>query len=389
MPLNKRTADGHLLKFIQGNEACVYGALHAGCTFFAGYPITPSTEIAEGMARELPLRGGTFVQMEDEIASIAAVIGASAAGATAMTATSGPGFSLMQENIGYAYMTQLPLVIVNVQRAGPSTGLPTRLAQADTMQARWGTHGDYTALVLCAASAQDCYHMTLRAFQLALRFSTPVILLLDELVGHTREKVVLDMPGTGSPTSRRFPAVPPEWYLPYKEAPDLVAHPAPFGEGYRYNVTGLTHDPAGFPTTVPAEVIAQMETLRNKIERHSQELWQWRTWHLDDARYLLVAYGSAARAARGAVESLRNRRVKAGLLELQTIWPFPEQPLRDIVRSSGARHVFVAENNMGQLIHPVRESLAHSVAVTGINRYDGHALDPYAIARAVKEKIYA
>jgi 2-oxoglutarate/2-oxoacid ferredoxin oxidoreductase subunit alpha len=385
----RASPEGHPLCFIQGNEACVAGAIHVGCRFYAGYPITPSTEIAEGMSAELPRVNGSFMQMEDEIASIAAIIGASAAGAMSMTATSGPGFSLMQENIGYAYMAQLPFVLVDVQRAGPSTGLPTLLAQADTMQARWGTHGDYTAVVLAASSVQGCYDTTIRAFQLAERFSTPVIVLLDELVGHMREKMVCHLAGNDKPLVRRFPKVPPEWYIPYADTPALVNHPAPFGAGYRYSITGLTHDASGFPTSVPSEVIQRMDNLRNKILRRVQEIWAWDEHYTTDAKYLIVAYGSAARAARGAVEQLRSRKVKAGLMELRTVWPFPDLPLRNIVSRSKAHVVLVAENCMGQLIHPVREALPHTVRVVGVNRYDGHALDPLGISRALKEEIDA
>jgi 2-oxoglutarate ferredoxin oxidoreductase subunit alpha len=389
MTLHRKNAEGYPIIFIQGNEACVYGAIHAGCNFFAGYPITPSTEIAEGMARDMPKIGGKFIQMEDEIASIGAVIGASAAGAVAMTATSGPGFSLMQENIGYAFMTQLPLVIVNVQRAGPSTGLPTKLAQADTMQARWGTHGDYTAIALAASSVQETYDITIRAFQLTERFSTPVVVLLDELVGHMREKVVLKKSKNPNPVQRMFPKIPPEWYFPYKEHLDMVSHPAPFGQGFRYSITGLTHDKSGFPTAIPSEIVHGMNILKNKIMMHCQEIWEWEEHYTEDAKYLIVAYGSAARAARGAVESLRNGRIKVGLMHLRTIWPFPYHPLAQIAEKARLKMVFVAENNMGQLIHPVREALPHNIKVRGINRYDGHSLDPYEIVRVVKEKIYA
>jgi 2-oxoglutarate ferredoxin oxidoreductase subunit alpha len=389
MPLNRTSPDGHPVTFVQGNEACVYGAIHAGCNFFAGYPITPSTEIAEGMARDLPLVGGTFIQMEDEIASIGAAIGATAAGAVAMTATSGPGFSLMQENIGYAYMAQLPLVIVNVQRGGPSTGSPTLLAQADTMQARWGTHGDYTAIALAASTVQETYNITIRAFQLAERFSTPVIVLLDELVGHMREKVVLKENKNTAPVQRSFPEVPPEWYFPYKQTLDLVAHPAPIGQGFRYSITGLIHDKSGFPTSIPYEITNRLETLKNKIMMHCQEIWELQEHYTQDAKYLIVAYGSAARAARGAVETLRNRRIKAGLVDLKTIWPFPSRPLAQIAEKAKSKVIFVAENNMGQLIHPVREAFNHNIKIRGINRYDGHSLDPYEIVQLVKEKVYA
>ena len=389
MTLNRTTPDGLPINFIQGNEACVFGALHAGCNFFAGYPITPSTEIAEGMARDLPLIGGTFIQMEDEIASIGAVIGASAAGAVSMSATSGPGFSLMQENLGYAYVTQIPMVLINVQRGGPSTGSPTSLSQADTMQARWGTHGDYTAIVIAPSSVQESYNITIRAFQLAERFSTPVIVLLDELVGHMREKVILKETKNVNPVKRTFPEVPPEWYFPYKETLDMVSHPAPFGEGYRYNITGLIHDKSGFPTAVPSEIVSGLETLRNKIMLHTQEIWEWNEYHTDDAKYLIIAYGSAARAARGAIETLRNSKIKVGLIDLKTIWPFPDIPLKQIAEKTKIKIAFVAENNMGQLIHPVKEALPQNIKIMGINRYDGHSLDPYKIVQIVKEEIYA
>ncbi|RKZ26308.1 2-oxoacid:acceptor oxidoreductase subunit alpha [bacterium] len=389
MALNRISSDGHPLMFVQGNEACVQGALHAGCRFFAGYPITPSTEIAEGMARELPKLGGTFIQMEDEIASIAAIIGASAAGARSMTATSGPGISLMLENIGFAYMIQMPVVVVNVQRGGPSTGLPTKLSQSDTMQARWGTHGDFTSIALAASTVQEVYDMTIRAFEVAERFSTPVFLLLDELIGHMREKVVLNKHDNQAVVKHAFPEIPPEWYLPYTESLDLVSHPAPFGEGYRYNMTGLVHDRAGFPTSIPAEITERLETLRNKILKHKREIWQLREHYTEDAKYIIIAYGSAARAARGAVESLRLKKTKAGLIDLKSIWPFPDEPIKEILDRCNIKSVIVAENNMGQLIHPVREMLGGSVKIASVNRYDGHPLEPQEIINVVKEEIYA
>jgi len=386
MPLGRLTKDGHPIKFVQGNEAVVWGAIHAGCRFFAGYPITPSTEIAEGMARELPKVGGVFIQMEDEIGSIAAIIGASAAGAKAMTATSGPGFSLMQENIGYAYMTQLPIVIVDVQRGGPSTGLPTKLSQSDTMQARWGTHGDYTAIALSASSVQEAYEATIRAFNLACKLSTPVVVLLDELIGHMREKLVLKKPEEIHEEPRSFPTVPPEWYLPYDIPSDFIAHPSPFGEGYRYSITGLTHDRAGFPTSISAEITERLEALREKIVVHRQEIWDWKEYYTADAKILIVAYGSAARAARGAVEHLRRKRFKAGFLELKSIWPFPDGPLLSAAKH--AKYVFVAENSMGQLVHPVKEVLAGThIRVVSVTRYDGHPLEPAQIVHAIKEEI--
>jgi len=386
MALNRITPDGHPIMFVQGNEAVVHGAIHAGCRFFGGYPITPSTEIAEGMARELPKVGGVFIQMEDEIGSIASIIGASAAGAKSMTATSGPGFSLMQENIGYAYITQLPIVIVNVQRGGPSTGLPTKLAQSDTMQARWGTHGDYTAVVLAASSVQEAYETTIRAFELAEKLSTPVVVLLDELIGHMREKLVLRLKKDIKEVKRPFPKVPPEWYFPYDIPPDYFAHPAPFGEGFRYSITGLDYDRQGFPTSVPAEIVERLDALRKKITIHKQEIWDWKEYRISDAKYLIVAYGSAARAARGALAILRKHRIKAGFLEMKSIWPFLDAPL--VAAAKNVKYVFVAENNMGQLVHSVRETLPHTKKVISINRYDGHPLEPEQIVHSIKEEIY-
>ncbi len=387
MPLNRTTPEGYPIMFIQGNDACVYGAIHAGCRFFAGYPITPSTEIAEGMARELPKVGGVFIQMEDEIASIAAIIGASAAGMVSMTATSGPGFSLMQENIGYAYMVQLPVVVVDVQRGGPSTGLPTMLSQSDTMQAQWGTHGDYTAIAIAPSSVQETYDMIIRAFELAERFSTPVAFLLDELIGHMREKVVLNRVNNPVPVSRHEPKVPPEWYLPYKPDDEFICHLAPFGRGFRYSITGLTHDRAGFPTSVPSRIADCLDNMRQKIMKHREEIWDWKEYYIDGARCVVVAYGSAARAARGAIETLKVQNVPTGLMELKTIWPFPYEPLAQIVERSGASVVIVAENNMGQMIHMVREALPHDIKVLGCNRYDGHPLEPDQIVEAVKEAL--
>ncbi|MCP4714773.1 MAG: 2-oxoacid:acceptor oxidoreductase subunit alpha, partial [Deltaproteobacteria bacterium] len=275
------------------------------------------------------------------------------------------------------------------QRGGPSTGSPTMLGQGDTMQARWGTHGDYTAIAISASSVQEIYNITIRAFQLAERFSTPVIVLLDELVGHMREKVILNEHKNETPVHRQFPEVPPEWYFPYKETLDMVAHPAPFGNGFRYSITGLVHDKSGFPTSLPGEIVGRLDILKNKIMLHCQEIWEWNEYHTEDAKYLLVAYGSAARAARGAVETLRNKRIKAGLIDLKTIWPFPYRPLQQIAERAKTKMVFVAENNMGQLIHPVREALPQSIEAHNIKRYDGHALDPYEIVQIVKENINA
>ena len=276
---------------LQGNEAMVEGALAAGCRFFAGYPITPATEISEAMSYRLPALGGTFIQMEDEIASMGAVIGASMAGVKAMTATSGPGFSLMQENLGFACMAEVPCVIVNVMRGGPSTGLPTRVSQEDVMQARWGTHGDHPIIVLAAATTLDCFHLTVRAFNLAERYRTPVILLLDEVVAHTREKVTLPPPEAVTVVNRQRPDMPPEWYLPYADTPSGVPPMAAFGEGYRYHVTGLVHDVRGFPTERPDEIELLRRRLFRKITQHFHDILTVREEQADDAELLVVAYG--------------------------------------------------------------------------------------------------
>jgi 2-oxoglutarate ferredoxin oxidoreductase subunit alpha len=253
---------------LQGNEAMVEGALAAGCRFFAGYPITPATEISEVMSWRLPAMGGTFIQMEDEIASMGAVIGASLAGVKAMTATSGPGFSLLQENLGFACIAEVPCVIVNVMRGGPSTGLPTHVAQGDVQQARWGTHGDHPIIVLAPATTRDCFEVTVAAFNLSEKYRTPVIILSDEIVAHTREKFLLPPADAVEVADRVKPTMPPEWYIPYEDTPRGVPPMAPFGEGYRYHVTGLVHDVRGFPTERPDEIEPFLNRLFRKINQH-------------------------------------------------------------------------------------------------------------------------
>ena len=257
---------------LQGNEAIVEGALAAGCRFFAGYPITPATEISEAMSYRLPAAGGTFIQMEDEIASMGSVIGASLAGVKAMTATSGPGFSLMQENLGFACVAEVPCVIVNVMRGGPSTGLPTSVSQGDVMQARWGTHGDHPIIVLAVSTTQDCFDITVKAFNLSEKYRTPVIILSDEVVAHTREKIFLPHPGEIEVLDRIRPNTPPEWYIPYEDNPRGVPPMGIFGDGYRYHVTGLIHDVRGFPTQRPDEIIPFMNRLFRKINQHFYDI---------------------------------------------------------------------------------------------------------------------
>ena len=282
------------VQLMQGNHASALGALAAGCRFFAGYPITPSSEIAEIMARELPKLGGKFIQMEDEIASIAAVIGASVGGLKGMTATSGPGFSLMQENIGYAIVAEIPCVILNVMRAGPSTGLPTSPSQGDVMQARWGTHGDHPIIALAPATVREAFELTVKAFNFAEKYRTPVLVLTDEVVGHMRERVELPQVSADEIVNREMPTVPPEWYEPFGNPPSDVPPLAPFGEGYRYHITGLLHDVRGFPTSRLDEIQPWIERVFRKIDRNRDEICMWDEDRIEGARTLVVAYGAVS-----------------------------------------------------------------------------------------------
>jgi len=370
-------------KLMQGNEACLYGALYAGVEFFAGYPITPSTEIAEGMSRELPKIGGKFIQMEDEIGSIAAVIGASQAGCKAMTATSGPGFSLMQENIGYAYMTETPCVIINVQRGGPSTGLPTKIGQADTMQARWGTHGDFTSITLAPFTIKECFEEVVRAVNLSERFRTPVTVLADEVMGHMREMMNIPKKGELEVIGRHKPDVPSDWYKHFEITPSLVGPMASFGDGYRYNVSGLTHDQDGFPTANPVEIKAKLDKLRKKIERFYDEIYKMETYMMDDAHVAVFSYGTVARSALQAVKMARDRRIKVGSIRPLTIWPFPDEKLREML--SDVRRVIVAELNMGQLINEVQRVAPRHTRVIPLQRYDGEVMTPQQIYDRIRE----
>jgi 2-oxoglutarate ferredoxin oxidoreductase subunit alpha len=371
-------------RLIQGNRACAEGAMAAGCRFFAGYPITPSTEIAEILATELPRLGGKFIQMEDEIASLAAVIGASVAGVKSMTATSGPGFSLMQEHIGYAYMAEVPCVIVDVQRGGPSTGLPTKVAQADTMQARWGTHGDYHAIALAPSSVAECFEFTIRAFNLSEKYRTPVIVLSDEVVGHMREKITLPDPDEIRIINRMKPTVPPEWYQHFEINPHFVSPVASFGEGYRFNITGLTHDPFGFPSEKPEEVRQKLDKLKNKITHNVNDIVQVRGEFMEDATIAVFAYGIVARAAREAVRMAREKRIKAGLIQPLTIWPFPDAYMEHILEQLDL--IIVAELNQGQLIGEVMRVNRGKTRVRGLNRYDSELITPDQIFEKIREE---
>jgi 2-oxoglutarate ferredoxin oxidoreductase subunit alpha len=371
------------IHLMTGNEACAEGALAAGITFYAGYPITPSSEIAEILAGELPKRGGRFIQMEDEIASMAAIIGGSLAGAKTMTATSGPGFSLKQENLGYAIMTEVPCVIVNVQRGGPSTGLPTLPSQGDVMQARWGTHGDHSIIALAPYSVRETFDLTVRAFNLAEKYRTPVILLLDEILGHVNEKVVLPESDEIEIVDRPKPTGDVESYRPYENVEGGVPPLAPFGSGYRYHVTGLYHDETGFPTAKPEVIKAKLARLHSKIDDHRDDIVEVEATRLDDAEIGIFSYGSSARSARQAVQKARDAGRKVGMLRAKTIWPFPDREVREM--ASRVKAIVVPEMNLGQLAHEVEWAVEGQVPVLRVNRVDGEPLTPGEILARLEE----
>ena len=368
------------VKLLQGNEACALGAIHAGVRFYAGYPITPSTEIAEIMAEELPKYGGKFIQMEDELASMAAVIGASLTGEKALTATSGPGFSLKQENIGYAAMAEVPCVIVNVQRGGPSTGLPTSPAQGEIYQSKYGSHGDRGAIVLTPSSVPECFRLAARAVNLAEKYMTPVILLTDEIVGHMREDIDLDEARKAEVWDRKKPDCKPEDYVPYQPDENGVPILAPFGTGYRYHVTGLTHNKTGFSTMVPSEVEEVNWRLVNKVEQNADDIVEWEEVYTDDAETLILAYGGAARAAREAVEELRAQGEKVGMFRPISIWPFPERALKSLLPKVNT--ILVTEMNAGQLAQEVERIAGGETKVQGLFVIDGEIMTPEEIIEA-------
>lgn len=368
-------------KLLQGNEACVEGALAAGVRFFAGYPITPSTEIAEISSQRLPKLGGKFIQMEDELASMAAIIGGSLAGLKTMTATSGPGFSLMQENIGYASITEIPCVIVNVQRGGPSTGLPTSPAQGDVMQAKWGTHGDHPAVALTPNSVQETYEYTIKAFNIAEKYRTPVILLMDETVGHMREKMVFKDISEIEIINRKKPTCKPEDYVAYKPDEDMIPPMASFGEGYRYHVTGLTHDETGFPTNSNEISEKLIKRITDKVEKNIDDFSYYEEYKLEDAEIVIVAYGGVSRSAKSAVDELRKRNIKAGLFRPITIWPFLENQLNKV--SLNAKEIYVAEMNLGQYFLEVDRVAGKNCTVKKINKVNGELITPDEIVKAI------
>lgn len=373
------------VKLLQGNEACAIAALNAGVRFFAGYPITPATEIAEILAKELPKLGGIFIQMEDEIASMGAIIGASIGGMKSLTATSGPGFTLMQENLGYAAMVQVPCVIVDVQRGGPSTGMPTLPSQMDVMQARWGTHGDHPIVVLCPSTVYEYYILTIKAINFSEMLRTPVILLADAIVGHLREKVIIPDSSEIELVERKRAALPAKDFLPFKPDDDDVPPFMPYGIGYRYHMTSNNYDEGGYPATNDSQVAVKLLTrLHRKVERRRDEIIMTEEIMMEDADIALFAYGCTARSAHSAVETARRQGIKLGLIKALTLWPFP----REVVEKYGdkVKAIIVAEMNMGQLVGEVERALkGKKAAVRQVNRFDGKMITPDQILDAVKE----
>jgi len=370
-------------RVMTGNEACAEGAMAAGLRFFAGYPITPSSEIAEILSYRLPQVGGKFIQMEDEISSMGAVIGASLAGAKAMTATSGPGFSLKQENLGYASMAEIPCVIVNVMRGGPSTGLPTLPSQGDIMQARWGTHGDHPIIVLMPNSVRETFDLTVRAFNLTEKYRVPVILLLDEIIGHVNEKIILPDPGELEIWDRVKPDIPPEEYLPYQETESDIPPFVSFGEGYRYHVTGLVHDQTGFPTNNAEQINRLLDRLNRKIQRYRDDIIEVVEEKDPGARIGVFAFGSTSRSARRAIIWAREKGIKIHFIRPKVIWPFPDQEVKAMGKA--VDYIIVPELNLGQMAHEVEWAVQGTAEVIKINRIDGEPINPQQIFETIMQ----
>lgn len=374
-------SNNKMAKLLQGNEACVEGALAAGMRFFAGYPITPSTEIAEISSQKLPGLNGKFIQMEDELSSMAAIIGGSLAGIKSMTATSGPGFSLMQENLGYATIAEIPCVIVNVQRGGPSTGLPTSPAQGEIMQAKWGTHGDHPAITLYPNSVEEIYNTTITAFNFSEKYRVPVVLLLDEVIAHMREKVTLKDTSEINIIDRKKPACSNEEYKAYRADNEGIPSMASFGEGYRYHVTGLVHDETGFPTNDNIIADELIRRLISKVENDIDNLSIYENYQIDDAETVIISFGSVSRSAKSAVNELRNKGNKVGLFRPITIWPILEKQILEIAKK--AKKIYVAEMNLGQYFYEVERIAGKYCDVEKINKVNGELITPDEITNII------
>ena len=367
--------------FIQGNEACAKGALRAGCRFFAGYPITPSTEVAETLSRELPKVGGSFVQMEDEIASAGAIIGGSWGGTKSMTATSGPGLSLMQENIGYAFITETPIVIVDVQRGSPSTGQPTMASQSDMMQARWGSHGDYEPIALSPSSVQEFFDFTVKAFNLAEQFRTPVFVMADEIIGHMREKIIIE--DDVEIVARKMPE-DKDNFLPFKNVENSTNPMPSFGQGFNIHVTGLTHDERGYPDTNDPEAHdALVQRLCDKVLNNRDKICSVQSNYCEDADIIIVSYGAPIRSVYEACEKARKKKKKVGYIKLDTPWPFPEEQVKEL--SKNASDVLVVELNLGQMYYEVDRVLRRDANVHLMGQIGGLMPTPDEILSKINE----
>jgi len=371
--------------YLDGDHACTEGALAAGCRFFAGYPITPSTEVAERFVTRIPTVGGIFIQMEDELGSMAAVVGGAWGGKKTMTVTSGPGFSLMMENIGLAVMMETPCVVVNVQRGGPSTGLPTMVGQQDMMQARWGSHGDYEIIAISPASPQESFDYTIKCFNLAERYRVPVLLMLDECVGHMTEKVVIPTADDIEITPRRLTKLPPEKYLPYKAGKDLVPDMIVAGEGYRIHSTGLTHDERGYPIMSPETQDQLVNRLCNKIRKNAEAIIEIEEDQTDGADVIVMGYGITSRVAMPAVFKARENGVKVGFIKMITVWPFPEKRVRELART--AKAFVMPEINLGQVVLELERVVCGQAKVFHVPHAGGWVHDPEKIYHVIQEAV--
>jgi 2-oxoglutarate ferredoxin oxidoreductase subunit alpha len=371
--------------YIDGNHACSEGALAAGCRFFAGYPITPSTEIAERFSRRIPHVGGVFIQMEDELASMIAILGASWGGLKSMTCTSGPGFSLMMENFGLGIMLETPCVLVNIQRGGPSTGLPTLPGQADMMQARWGSHGDYEVIALAPDSPQEFFELTITAFNLSEKYRMPVLVMSDECVGHMTEKVVIPRAEEIELYPRRYTKKPPEEYLPYIPDEDLVPPMAPTGKGYKFHVTGLTHDERGYPVISPEAQEVLLRRLVDKVKKNADDIIITKEEDVDNADVIVISYGISYRVAQPAIAKAKKNGIKVGQLRLVTVWPFPEKRIREL--SSKVKAFVVPELNYGQIYYEVERCACGNAKTALVPHAGGGVHNPEDIYTKIREVV--
>lgn len=370
---------------LQGDMAVVEGGMAAGAEFFAGYPITPASEVAEGFAEELPKVGGKFIQMEDELAGIACAIGGSLSGKKSITATSGPGFSLKQENLGLGIMIEAPLVVVDVQRVGPSTGLPTSPSQGDVMQAKWGTHGDHPIIALSPSSVKETYELTIKAFNLTEKYRQPVILLLDEIVGHMREKIEVPKREDVESIDRKRPKGDKENFNPYEFTEDHVPPMPDYGTGYRYHTTGLFHDKTGFPRGTSEDAKKLMDRFSAKLEENKDDIILYDEDIRDEDKTVVISYGSTVRSAISAVNEAREKGINAGWLKLKTIWPFAGEKVEEIAKK--ADKIIVPELNQGQLIREIERHVKGRAKVVGINRYDGTLIKPEHVMDELKKEV--